>query len=95
MSEGVGHNENHHGQWEHCAVVMCGREGNMNVRNACLDRMKSSAFDREENPVYYRLVEENDLSDVFTDEIIAIFQKCLDGLPRKSAARSCSAMWRG
>ena len=59
------------------------------VRNACLDRMKSSAFrnelndlsfGREENPVYYRLVEENDLSDVFTDEIIAIFQKCLDGL---------------
>lgn len=62
------------------------------VRNACLDRMKSSAFrnelndlsfGREENPVYYRLVEENDLSDVFTDEIIAIFQKCLDGLPEE------------
>ncbi len=62
------------------------------VRNACLDRMKSFAFknelkssevDKEENPVYYRLVEENDLSDVFTDEIITIFQKCLDGLPEE------------
>jgi len=26
----VGRNENHHGQWDHCAVVMCGREWNMN-----------------------------------------------------------------
>ena len=36
--------------------------------------MKSREVDKEENPVYYRLAEENDLSDVFTDEIITIFQ---------------------
>ena len=45
------------------------------------NELKSREVDKEENPVYYRLAEENDLSDVFTDEIITIFQKCLDGLP--------------
>ncbi len=47
------------------------------------NELKSREVDKEENPVYYRLVEENDLSDVFTDEIITIFQKCLDGLPEE------------
>lgn len=44
------------------------------------NELKSREVDKEENPVYYRLAEENDLSDVFTDEI---FQKCLDGLPEE------------
>lgn len=47
------------------------------------NELKSREVDKEENPVYYRLAEENDLSDVFTDEIITIFQKCLDGLPEE------------
>lgn len=47
------------------------------------NELKSREVDKEENPVYYRLVEENDLSDVFIDEIITIFQKCLDRLPEE------------